>query len=300
MLGLLYSRFGEPPDVLAPAEVPIPEPGPGQTLIQVLCSPIHNHDLATIRGIYGVKPKLPAVGGSELVGVVGGKRVACITQGAWAQYTLAPEALLAPIPDGIPDEVACQLLAMPLSAIVLLDELRVNGGDWIVQNAANGAVGKILMREAQRRGVNVINLVRRESGADELRKAGAQRVVVTENDWVDRVLEEAGGAPIVRAIDSVGGPDSANMQRLLAQSGELIVFGGLSGSAMRLDPGRLISHELIVRGFWMTAWMRRPQNADRLASSLRRVFELASGGGASASGRGHIPARGSARRRQGS
>ena len=256
----------------------MPEPGPGQALVRVLRSPIHNHDLATIRGVYGVKPSLPAIGGSELAGVVDGKRVACITQGAWAEYAIVPAALLAPVPDAIPDDVACQLLAMPMSALVLLDELHVNPGEWIVQNAANGAVGKILMREAGRRGVNVINLVRRPDAAEELQRAGAQHVVVSEEGWPERAMAVTGGAPIVRAVDSVAGPDSLALQRILAPRGELVVFGGLAAAAMRLDPGRMISHELTVRGFWMTAWMRRPENAERMAKTMRRVFELAVSG----------------------
>ncbi|HEV3155423.1 MAG TPA: zinc-binding dehydrogenase [Candidatus Baltobacteraceae bacterium] len=254
----------------------------------MLRSPVHNHDLATIRGVYGVKPELPATGGSELVGIVdringeaplsAGARVACMTQGAWAEFAIAPLSQLVPIPDGISDDAACQLLAMPLSALVLLDELHVDAGDWIAQNAASGAVGRILMQEAQRRGVHVINLVRREEARRELERFGAKHVVVTSADWTKRVLEMAAGAPISRVVDSVAGNDSIELARLLAPGGELIVFGGLGGQAMRLDPGRLISHELTVRGFWMTAWMRRPENAPRVAAAMQRVFALALGG----------------------
>lgn len=254
-------------------------------LLRVRRSPIHNHDLATIRGVYGVRPDLPAIGGSEFSGTVEeadagsplrkGARVACITQGAWAEFALSPAAGIVPIPDSIPDEAACQLLAMPLSAIVLLDELHVKAGDWIVQNAASGAVGRTLMQEAQRRGINVINLVRREEAERDLRSAGAQHVVVTGGDWPARVREIGKGAPIVRAIDSISGSEAIAMQRLLGVDGELIVFGGLGAEPMRLDPSLMISREIVVRGFWMNAWMRRPGNADRAASAIRRVFELA-------------------------
>jgi len=276
MLALQYSRFGDPAEVVAPVEVETPTAGPGEVRLRVIRSPIHNHDLATIRGVYGPKLRLPAIAGSEMLGIVdGGARVACMTQGAWAEYAVARATSLAPVPDDIPDDIACQLLAMPMSALVLLDELRVNAGDWVVQNAANGAVGRILMREAQARGINVISLVRSEHAAHELRALGARHVVVTEGEWSKRVFEITGGAPITRAIDSVAGPHSAELQRLLGQRGELIVFGGLAGQPMRLDPGLMISRELVVRGFWMTTWGQRPGNAARMANAMHRVFELA-------------------------
>ena len=53
-----------------PAESPEPVPGKGEVLIRTVLSPIHNHDLWTVHGSYGYKPELPAIGGTEAVGVV--------------------------------------------------------------------------------------------------------------------------------------------------------------------------------------------------------------------------------------
>lgn len=275
MIALQYEAFGEPAELLRPAEVAMPEPAAGLVRVQMVRSPIHNHDLATIRGVYGVRPRLPAIGGSELLAVADGKRVVCSAQGAWAGYALARADSLIPVPDAIGDDNACQLLAMPLSALILLDELRVSSGDWIAQNAANGAVGRILLREAAARGINVVNLVRSEETAQHLRAFGARHVVVTQGRWLDDVREVTGGAPIVRAVDSVAGAQSMLMQRLLAPRGELIIFGGLAGEPMRLDPSLMISNETIVRGFWMTAFMQREENRPRIAAAMKRVFELA-------------------------
>ncbi len=289
MIALQYDRFGDPAEVVRPLEKPVPEPPAGQVRIRVLRSPIHNHDLATIRGTYGYKPELPAIGGTELSGVVDaigngvngvqtGMRVAAMATGAWAQYAFAPAVTLVPVPDAIDDERASQLLAMPMSAVVLLQELKVKSGDWIVQNAANGAVGTMLMRLAQKNGVNIINLVRSETAAQRLREAGAVNVVVSDVEGRhERVQEMTGGAPVVRAIDSIAGPQSIDMQRLLGTGGELIVFGGLAGTAMKLDPSLMISNELIVRGFWMSSWMQRASQQQRLAV-IQEVFQLALSG----------------------
>lgn len=277
MLALQYREFGEPVEVVAPATVETPAPGPGELLVRVSLSPIHNHDLATIRGIYGVKPALPAIGGSELVGTVDGKRVAVLARGAWAEYAVAHPDGLVPIPDGVSDEIAAQLLAMPLSAIVLFDELRVGAGEWIVQNAANGAVGRTLITTAQKAGVNVVSLVRREAAAEELRARGAKYVIVQDGDWVKRVREATGGAPIARVVDSVCDENSMALNALLAPDGEHVVFGALAKRALSLNPGTLIYGQTHVRGFWMIAWMNKAGAAQK-AAVVGRCISMALAG----------------------
>ena len=59
MRAVLINSFGDPADVIHLGEAQIPEPGAGELRIKLLKSPIHNHDLAIIRGIYGYKPRCP-------------------------------------------------------------------------------------------------------------------------------------------------------------------------------------------------------------------------------------------------
>ena len=70
MRSAIHHTFGEPAEVLVPGDSPLPQPGPGQVRIKTILAPIHNHDLWTVRGQYGYKPDLPAIGGSEAVGLV--------------------------------------------------------------------------------------------------------------------------------------------------------------------------------------------------------------------------------------
>jgi NADPH:quinone reductase-like Zn-dependent oxidoreductase len=278
MIALQYARFGDPVDVIQAVDVPVPEPGEGQTVLRMVRSPIHNHDLATIRGVYGVKPKLPATGGTECLATISGKRFACMAQGTWAGEVIAYTTALVPIPDAIDDDRACQLLAMPLSTVVLFDQLRTQPGMWIAQTAANGAVGKLLMLLAQKHGVNIVNFVRRDAAAEELRGYGAQHVVVTAHEgWQTRARTIAGSEGFARIVDSVAGPESLELQRLLASDGELVVFGALSGAPLKLDPGLMIAKENVVRGFWMNTWMQRASEGDRV-DAMQRVFALALSG----------------------
>ena len=263
MRSAIHTTFGEPADVLALEESPVPEPGPGQVRIKTILSPIHNHDLWTVRGSYGYKPELPAIGGSEAVGTVDalgegvtgitiGQRVSVASvHGSWAEYFLAPAAGLVPVPDSISDEAAAQLIAMPFSAITLLDFLEVASGDWVIQNTANGAVGKTLAMLAAARGVHIVNLVRRDAGVEELAALGIANAVSTATDgWLDRVRAITGDAPIRAAGDSIGGQASAELLSLLGEDGLLVSFGTMAGEPMQISSGNLIFKQAVVKGFW--------------------------------------------------
>lgn len=263
MRALVQPRFGDPAEVLSVEEVPDPRPGPGQALVRVLLSPIHNHDLWTTRGSYGFKPEMPARAGTEAVGVVEelgegvqglevGQRVATGGSfGAWAELVVAPAAGLVPVPDGMPDEAAAQLISMPFSAIALLDSLDVSAGDWIVQNAANGAVGRLVAQLAEARGVHVLGLVRRTAGVDELAEQGIGRVVATDDEgWRDRVREVVGDAPLVAGVDSVGGSAAGDVVSLLAEGGVLVVFGAMASPTLEIGSGDVIFKQVVIKGFW--------------------------------------------------
>jgi NADPH:quinone reductase-like Zn-dependent oxidoreductase len=263
MRALVQPQFGDPAEVLSVQEVPDPDPGPGEALVRVLLSPIHNHDLWTVRGSYGFKPEMPARAGTELVGVVEslgegveglavGQRVAIGGAfGAWAEYVVAPAKGLIPVPDEMPDEAAAQLVSMPFSAIALLDFLEVSEGDWIVQNAANGAVGRMVAQLAVARGVRVLGLVRRSAGVDELREQGIGDVVATDDDgWRERVREVVGDGKVVAGVDSVGGSAAGDVVSLLAEDGVLVVFGAMASPTLEIGSGEVIFKQVVIKGFW--------------------------------------------------
>ena len=263
MRGTRFHQFGHPAEVLEHAELPLPEPGPGQVRIRLLLAPIHNHELSTVRGQYGFRPSLPATGGSEACGIVDalgtgvdghriGQRVAgARILGTWSEYFLAPANLLVPVPDSIDDATACQLLSMPVSALMLLESLALKPGQWAVQNAANGAVGKTLALLARERDMPVIHLVRSATAMAEMKALGIEHVVSSDAaDWRETVRALASDAPIMAVIDSIGGKASGELLHLLDEGGTLVSFGALSGEAMQVSPGDLIFKQATIRGFW--------------------------------------------------
>lgn len=287
MLSALHRTFGEPAEVLTPADAPTPEPKAGEVRIKTILSPIHNHDLWTVRGQYGYKPALPAIGGTEAVGIVDalgpgvtgvapGTRVAAAgVHETWAEYFLAPAKSLVPLPEAIADEAAAQLIAMPFSAITLLDFLGVDKGDWVIQNTANGAVGKTLAMLAAARGIHVVNLVRRDEGVGELESLGIANAVSTASPgWKERVAEITGGAPIRAAVDSIGGDASGDLMHLLGDNGLLVSFGSMAGEPMRIPSGATIFKQAVVKGFWgakVSADMAPEKRAALIGELMRLV-----------------------------
>ena len=278
----IYSEFGTPEKVLQTKEVERPQPGPGQVLVKMVLSPVHNHDLMTIAGHYGFKPALPAVPGTEAVGLVEalgegvthlklGQRVAGGAEKTWAEYYLATAARLVPVPDSVSDETACQLVSMPLSAKMLLDTLEVGAGDWIAINAANGAVGKLLAQYGAEKGVNVLGLVRRDAAVDEMAALGFKTVVATEGeDWQEKVRTITGGAPILRGIESLGGDGAAQLSGILADGAQLISFGAMTGRPLKISAGELLFRNISVKGFWGAKPQVKPERIGELLGELIR------------------------------
>lgn len=278
-----YNQFGKPLDVLSVSDTDKPEPKANEIRIKTILAPIHNHDLATIKGTYGYKPELPAIGGSEAVGTIDalgdevkgfkvGQRVSVANvHNTWAEYFTAPADFVFAIPDSIDDKMAAQLIAMPLSALMLLEDLNLQYGQWVIHNAANGAVGTTLAILAANRGINTINLVRRDDAKDKLAKLGLKNNVSTsDDDWQDQVKAIVGEQRIIAAIDAVGGKASGELQSLLGENGTIVAFSALSGEPMALNSGGLIFKNQTAKGLWGTdtSVNMNHQNKQRLINEL--------------------------------
>ncbi len=290
MRSVVFESFGDPGTVLTLGERPMPEPAAGQVRVKMRMSPIHNHDLAIIRGVYGYKPPLPAVPGTEAVGTVDalgegvshlkpGQRVMMAGASAtWAEFFLAPAAKLIPVPDAVPDSMACQLIAMPLSAAMLLEDLQLTKGEWMVQNTANGAVGKTLAMLAQAKGIHVVNLVRRDAGVAELQALGIAHGVSTEQaGWEARVKDITQGASIVRAVDSIGGDAANQILNVTAAGVTLVSFGAMSGKPLVVGADNLIFKQATIKGFWGSKRTETTPPAE-LARLIGELIRLAATG----------------------
>ncbi|EOR10273.1 zinc-binding dehydrogenase [Acinetobacter genomosp. 15BJ] len=287
MQSIIHHSFGEPVDVLQLGEMPQPEPKAGEVRIKTIMSPMHNHDVWTVRGSYGYKPTLPAIGGSEAVGIVDavgegvdasklGQRVAVAgVHGSWAEYFIAPAASIIPLNDAIDDQTAAQLIGMPISALMLLDFVNVQAGQWLIQNTANGAVGKTVAMIAQARGLQVINLVRRTDAIAEMQALGIQHVVATDQtDWKQQVKAIHADQPLIAGVDSIGGSASGEMLNLLSENSLLVSFGSMTGETMQISSGDLIFKQATVKGFWASV-VNKEMPAERKKALFVELLTLA-------------------------
>ncbi len=271
MRALRFESVGNPKDVLRLVEVPMPEPGPGEVRLRMKLRPINPSDVLQVKGVYGNRPPLPATAGLEGLGLVdavgagvsgfsNGQRVVPIgAQGTWADFVVTSAENLVPIPEGLLDESAAQIIVNPLTAwIMAVEDLKLGPGDWLVQTAAGSIVGRCLIQIAKLQGFKTLNLVRRPEQVAELMAAGADAVLCTEDrEWMDRAHEIVGSKGAAAAVDAVGGELGGSVSMLLKRNGVLLVYGALSMDPLKIPGGQMIFRTLTIRGFWLTDWKIR-------------------------------------------
>jgi mitochondrial enoyl-[acyl-carrier protein] reductase / trans-2-enoyl-CoA reductase len=284
-----FSAFGAPAEVI---QVVDEDPGPlapGEALLEVLATPINPSDGATISGMYGVLPKLPAVPGNEGVGrVVRVEGAAPVKPGdivflpmgggTWRTHLKAKAQRLLPVPPGA-DLLQMAMLSInpPTAELLLRDIVPLQKGDWVMQNAANSAVGRYLISLAKLEGLKTVNIVRRAGLEGELKALGAD-VVLEDGEGLDkRVREATGGAPVKLAIDAVGGSAAMRLGDAVAANGTVVHYGAMSGKAPLLTPAALIFRNVTLRGFWLVHWMNNtPREAQ--AALMNKLAKLVADG----------------------
>jgi len=270
---VVFDRVGSPADVLrVEDDVPAPQPNRGEVLVRMLASPINPSDLMYIAGGYGITPKLPATPGFEGVGVVEavgggllgwlrrGKRVAVINDriGNWAEYTVTKARQVIPVPDYLSDDQAATFFVNPATAVVMTQKvLRILPGEWLLQSAAGSSLGQMVIRLGKRFGFRTVNVVRRREQVEELKKLGADAVLVESDGPLTEQLRKLGIEDIRFAIDPVGGKTASEVIEALAPGGRCLLFGSLSDDAVSIHQRVMISRSIQVEGFWLAAWARK-------------------------------------------
>lgn len=268
---VVFERFGEPGDVLEVRDVAPPTPGPGQVRVRMLASPVNPSDLMTVRGVYGKLPTLPATPGYEGVGVVEsagpgllgrfyvGKRVALLNgeTGNWQELAVTNARQVVPLSNRVPLEQAAMFFVNPTTAYAMTREvLRVPRGEMLVQTAAASTLGKMVIRLAKLYGFRVLSIVRRQEQAEELKRLGADTVLVADAEQITEGVRELTGGDGARfAIDCVGGATGSALVKSLAPGGRMLVYGTLSGEPLNFSSRDLMTPCASIEGFWLARWM---------------------------------------------
>jgi NADPH2:quinone reductase len=239
------------PEVMALAELPVPEAAAGQVVVKVEAAGVNFIDVYQRNGLYPVQ--LPYVLGMEGSGTVSevGSRVGTLAVGdrvAWAagpgtyaEYVAVPSDKLVKVPEaiGFPEAAAAMLQGMTAHYLAL-DTYPIKKGDTVLIHAAAGGVGQLLVQVAKRRGARVLATVSTEQKAELARKAGADQVILyTQTDFVEEVKRMTGGAGVHAVYDSVGQTTFLKSLDCLSRRGTLISFGQSSGKIQPIEPAIL-------------------------------------------------------------
>jgi len=275
MKAIRFARYGEPAKVLTVQECPLPEPGKGEVRVRMLASPVNPSDLLFVRGHYaGVQPQFPSPVGFEGVGMVDalgpqvqrpapGQRVAVVNEkgGNWADYAVVPALSLIPVPDDLPDEQVASFFVNPASAILMLRHvLAIPKGEWLLQSAASGELGRMIIRLAKHDGIRTVNIVHRREVVAELQRLGADAVIVSTEGPIDEQVRRIVGQEGVKyAIDPVAGETGTQMYQALGEEGRMLVYGSLTGEPIRVgaDPRFILAGRRILEVFWVAYWFNR-------------------------------------------
>ena len=275
---IVIREHGEPRKVARIETLGLPAPAPGEVRVRVRFAPINPADLNVIEGKYPVRPALPGTPGVEGVGVVeeAGAGVTDLSPGTivllphrfgtWREAGNVRAADLFPVPASVPIEQAAMLRINPATALLLLREfVRLGPGEWLIQNAANSAVGRCVIRLARHFGWRTVNVVRRPELVDELRSGGADVVLVDGEPLDEEIKAATGGASLRLALNAVGGDSAVRLGNALAPGGVLVTYGAMARQPLRIPNGLLIFREIAWRGFWVSRWY---QDAGAKASAV--------------------------------
>ena len=269
------------PDALIWADVPDPEPGPDEVLIDIVASAVNRADLLQRAGLYPPPPGAPAYPGLECSGLVaaigplvtdwqpGDEVCALVAGGGYAQRVAAPAAQCLPVPAGISvedaaalPEAACTVWSnvFDLAHLHALDSLLVHGG--------GSGIGTFAIQLAGAHGARVITTARAAKHAA-LRELGAEVIVdYTTEDFVTAVRTATGGHGADVILDIMGASYLERNLDALAIDGRLVVIGLQGGRAAPLDLATLHAKRGAI---FATSLRSRP--ADQKAAIVAAVRE---------------------------
>ena len=285
-----FTAFGVPHEVAACIEVPeVGPPGPDEVVIEVEAFPINPADLLTITGAYAVRPPLPSTLGAECAGrivAVGssvrdltvGDRVINLGRDNWCQRRKVPATQALKVPADADVLQLAMLKVNPATALMMLRHyVPLRRGDWVIQDAANSAVGTNLIRLAKGDGIRTLNVVRREVLIEPLTAIGADAVMVDGDDLAERTRQATGGAPIRLAIDAIGGAMVLRLADCLAEGGTVVNYGLLSGQPCQLGAHHTVFKGITLTGFWLQRALTSMQRQDLEALYAELSRRVASG-----------------------
>ena len=274
-------------DALSWKELPTPQPGSGEVLLEIQAASLNFPDLLIVQNKYQMKPPLPFVPGSEYAGVVRavgegvkhlqvGQSVACLSgTGGFGTHTLAPAKLCMPLPAGFsPVDAAAFIMTYATSHHALMDRGQLKAGETVLILGAAGGVGTAAIQIAKAAGAKVIAAA---STAEKCALCTAQGADATINYGSEnlreaiKTLTDGKGPDVV--YDPVGGEFAEPAFRSIAWRGRYLVIGFAGGPIPNLPLNLpLLKGASLVGVFWGDFARREPQANAAMMAELAQWY----------------------------
>ena len=272
MRAVQIDEFGGP-EVLEVADIPKPEPQDGQVLIKVEACGMNFADTHQRENSYLARYELPLVLGAEVAGTTeDGKRVvALVASGGYAEYAVAPEASVVPLPDGVEPGDALAILIQGLTAWHLYrTSARVTPGETVVVVAGAGGVGSLAVQLGRPMGAGrVIATASTQAKRDLTLELGADAAVDGSPEGLkDRLIEANLGRQVDVVFEMAGDGVFDACLAALAPFGRLVAYGIASGEGNEIHTRKLMGRSRAVVGFWLMHCLGRPAMVDEALADL--------------------------------
>jgi NADPH:quinone reductase len=285
MRAVRFTRTGGP-EVLELADLPAPQPGPGEVAIDVSHAGVHFADVMFRRGQFPIG--LPAVPGLEVAGTVAalgagvtglqvGEAVVAVPTGLGgnAERVVAPAVTTLPL-NGLDPLLAAATACNAATAVgTLRGAARIAAGDRVLVLGASGGLGSLLGRLATVYGAALV--VGAASTPERAGRALAHgyRHVFEYAELAERTLELTDGHGFDVIIDSVGGEPRRQARSLLAVLGRHVVIGNAADQDITMDANQVWFDSFTLAGYNLGGLLARRPDLLRahLAEGLRLVAD---------------------------
>lgn len=264
MKAIQVGQFGGP-EVLQLREIPTPKPGPGQVLVRVHGAGVNPYDTYMRAGTYAIKPELPYTPGSDAAGVVeavgdgvknvkAGDRVytARTITGAYAEYTLAGEGMVHPLPEKTSFAQGAGIFVPYGTAFTALHHHgHARPGETLLVHGASGGVGIASLQFARAMGMRVFGTASSPAGKELVLAEGAHAVFDhSKPGYTDEIMKATDGKGVDVIFEMLANVNLAADLGMIALNGRIIVIG--NRGEITINPRMLMLRRAIARGF--TLW----------------------------------------------
>jgi NADPH:quinone reductase-like Zn-dependent oxidoreductase len=270
-------------------QIPVPKPGAGQVLIRIAAAPINPSDLGFARGSYGPQkvPYLtPGFEGSGVVVAAGagllprlfvGRRVTCSTPsgGTWAEYLAVSARSCFPLRKNLSLEEGSMLIVNPLTALAFFEIAKQEQHRAIINNAAAGALGQMILRLGRTKRIPIIHIVRRNEHVELLRSMGAEHVLnSSDSGFIDELRQLSDQLNATLILDPVGGEFTRRLLDAAPAKATALLYGSLAGMKEDIESQNMSGSTKHIEGFFMPDWLAT-KSIWQLLGYLMQVQRLA-------------------------